>query len=324
MKKPTKEDNMIYRTDLGIDKDQSFGVEIEFTNAKLSEIQKQSEIDHLPIQYMYHHYHSKHLPYDVWYLDEDVTVSQEQFGKLGIKRFIGGELSSKIMHDIPCDWLELQQICHMLQSLHAKISSNCSNHITVDTSKVRNQKVMYETLAQILAIYEPEIYSFYMGDGYLERATMDNYAKLIRPRLLTEQKSQNFLETLDRNEHPRYLPFVFTNLDAINIRGKKHPNQVEFRYPNGTLSEKTIQNNINFTVKLLDAINHGRFKRYRLNHQVSKVLSKYATAYEEDLYDQSPRDNYFDQLVDIIATSDADQQDFHRQYQKVKNTRHKI
>ena len=109
-----------------------------------------------------------------------------------------------------------------------------------------------------------------MGDSYLERTIMDDYAKLIRPRLLTEQKSQLFFETLARNERSRYLPFVFTNLDAVNIKGKKNHSQVEFRYPNGTLSEKTIQNNINFTVKLLQAINSGGFKRYKLNRQVSK------------------------------------------------------
>lgn len=312
---------MEYRTNLGIDKDQTFGVEIEFADAKLSAVKTQSEKAHLPIKYIYHHY-NRRLPYDVWYLDEDTSVSKELFGKPGIKRFIGGELSSKILHDTPCDWLELQQICHMLQQLNATASPCCSNHITVDVSKARNQKALYETLTQVLAIYEPEIYSFYMGDSYLERTTMDDYAKLIRPRLLTEQKSQLFFETLARNERSRYLPFVFTNLDAVNIKGKKNHSQVEFRYPNGTLSEKTIQNNINFTVKLLQAINSGGFKRYKLNRQVSKVLSKTSNMQEEELYAQPPRDQYFEQLVDIIATSEQDQEDFHAQYQKVLRTKY--
>lgn len=315
---------MEYRTNLGIDKDQTFGVEIEFADAKLATVKKQSEIAHLPIEYMYHHYNSRHLPYDVWYLDEDCTVSHEKLGKFGINRFIGGELSSKIMHDIPSDWLELQQICHMLQQVEARASSCCSNHITVDVSQARNQRAMYETLTQVLAIYEPEIYSFYMGDSYLERTTMDNYAKLIRPRLLTEQNAQNFFKTLARNGHTKKLPFVYTNLDAVNIKGKKKPSQIEFRYPNGTLDEKTVQNNINFTVKLLQAINQGKFERYKLNRQISSVLLKTANMYEEELYNQPPRDQYFDQLVEIISTSDADKQDFHRQYQKVLRTRKKI
>ena len=43
---------MEYRTNLGIDKDQTFGVEIEFADAKLSAVKTQSEKAHLPIKYI--------------------------------------------------------------------------------------------------------------------------------------------------------------------------------------------------------------------------------------------------------------------------------
>lgn len=311
---------MKYRTDLRFNKDQTFGVEIEFADVLLADIKKESKKEHLPIEYIYRHY-AKKLPYDVWYLDEDATVTKEKIGIPGIRRFVGGELSSKIMHDVPYDWKELKKICKMLRELHAQITSTCSNHVTVDISTTKNKREFYETLAQILAIYEPEIYAFYMGDYGEERETLDGYARLIRPRLLTGKKEREFFQGIIDEEHRR-LPNIFTDLDAVHIRPSE--SQIEFRYPNGTLKEKTIQNNINFTVKLIQAISDGTFQRYRLNQQVNKLLEQSKKRYEGEYYHQQPRDNYFDQLVELIATDEEDAKGFYHQYQKVKRNNPKI
>lgn len=42
------------------------------------------------------------------------------------------------------------------------------------------------------------------------------------------------------------------------------------KYPNGTINKKTIQNNINFSVKLIDAIASERFDLERITYDIIK------------------------------------------------------
>lgn len=45
---------------------------------------------------------------------------------------------------------------------------------------------------------------------------------------------------------------------------------LEIRYPNGTLNEKNIQNNINFSLKLVNAIANNKFD----NEELTKLVQR--------------------------------------------------
>ena len=114
-------------------------------------------------------------------------------------------------------------------------------------------------------------------------------------------------------------------MDAIRVKKGlfSGPQLLEFRYPNGTLNAKTIQNNINFTLKLIEAIASGNFNGYRLNREIHKALHEVDSSRlnQTALETTEARDDYFDELVETITREDADKEAFYRQFQKVKSTK---
>lgn len=311
---------MEYRDTIGVDKNERFGVELEFSDVRLARVKKEGESKGLPIKYIYKHY-NRPLPFNIWYLDEDTTVTEEIFGQPGIKRLVGGELSSRILKDTPSDWREIRKICEFLKSLKAKTNTYCSSHVTVNITTLDNPNDLLRTLSQVVAVYEPELHYFYMGDKYERRALMDEYASLIRPRVFTEERS--YIESLPDSK--QRIPLIYTSMDAIRVKKGlfSGPQLLEFRYPNGTLNAKTIQNNINFTLKLIEAIASGNFNGYRLNREIHKALHEVDSSRlnQTALETTEARDDYFDELVETITREDADKEAFYRQFQKVKSTK---
>lgn len=88
---------------------------------------------------------------------------------------------------------------------------------------------------------------------------------------------------------------------------------MEVRYPNGDLDEKVIQNNINFTLKLIDESDRGAFNLEEMDRnirdnriRISEKLKRKRVSFADFMY-----------LVDRIALNRADQEDFVSQYERV-------
>lgn len=293
-----------YRYDIGLSK-YLYGTELEFTQAPLEDLIEVFKKTEIPIRLERNHKDSDTI-YDINYLDEDSTVSIPKNGKM-----YGGEVSSRLYKNAKEDWLEIEMICKVLKENGAQINSFCSNHVSINISPVKNINIFVETLIKILYLAEQDINMFYMGDCYFERKTKESYARLIRPYLMEKIKTVDF-ET-EQNVfaslfHKGYS--VFERRDAINFRDYYY-NRMEFRYANGTLNAKTIQNNINFSLKLVDAIVEGKFDLEKLTNEVFRCSSNNMD-YKR-----------FQQLVDIISTSSNDQNDFMSQYEKVLSTKPK-
>ncbi len=300
-----------YRYDLGIGDKYKFGTEIEFTGVNLERLIGIFKQKSLPIKYVMNH-KSYDPKYNIWYLDEDCTVTKHI-----LNLPIGGELSSRILTDTKETWLELKSICETLKSSNASVDATCSNHVRVCLSSIANKQVFFEVFSKLIAILEDEIALFFMGDTYLLRDTKSDYARDLKLHLLRYINEVNFQDEKEyffdmRNARSGSL--LFTNRDAINLNDFYHKGLIEIRYPNGTINEKTIQNNINFILKLIYAIERNLFDREALTSQVSKVE-------RSDWFLDKLSGNYnnegFEQLVRTISTSSEDVDDFMTQYERV-------
>lgn len=306
-----------YRYSINLDNKYSFGTEIEFAKAELLALKELFISENLPIQYMVEH-KSNHPNYSMWYLDTDTTVSEYKS-----RSFYGGELSSRILSDTKECWIELKKICSILKSNNACVSNVCSNHITVDLSILRDERKFFEIFSKIIAIYEREIETFYMGDKYLNRKTKNNYASSLSFALLHKINSVNFQKKDFLNDLKfKGIP-VFGLRDAINLYFYEAPyyklgKTMEVRYPNGTINAKTIQNNINFTLKLIQAIENDLFDCEELTFMINKILNN-NDVFKMALLDSKQQN--FEKIVETISTTSDDIDDFMSQYEKVIETK---
>lgn len=298
-----------YRYDIGIGSKYLFGTEIEFTGVYLDSLTKLFKENNSPVRFALSHKSTGYTKYDEWYLDKDGTVTKEDDGKL-----FGGELSSRILTDKKKAWIELKDICGLLKKAGANANYNCSNHVRVNLSSIQNEPYFFEVLSKLIAIYEPEIKLFYMGDDYQTRRTSFEYARDLSGSLL------EYINDIDFNDSDFFYKFknnrgvtYFTRKDAINLQDYPDKRLMEIRYPNGTVNEKTVQNNINFTLKLIDAIKRELFDPVELSKKVEEgkknlwlnsLFGKYKT-------------KEFEQLVHTIATSEEDVDDIMSQYEYV-------
>lgn len=300
-----------YRYDIGLNDKYTFGTEIEFTGVNLERLISILKNKNLPIRYELNHKWG--LPkYDIWYLDEDCTVTKDVLGCA-----IGGELSSRIFTDTFTTWQEIKKVCETLNEANATVSPVCSNHIRVCLSSIKNKPQFFEIFTKLIAIMEEEINLFFMGDDYLIRETKANYARNLRCHLL------DFINTVDFQNPEDYFfemrkarsgLLLFTNRDAINLNDFYDKQLMEIRYPNGTLNPKTIQNNINFILKLIDAIDRGIFA----SKEVSSIVEKIAQSdWVVDHLNHRNNPGSFEGLTRMISTSEEDVNDFMTQYEQV-------
>lgn len=301
-----------YRDTIGLNKKYLFGTELEFTGVTLSEVCKCLREKGVPYRFALNHKSRGFTKYDEWYVDIDSTVTKKENGE-----FLGGEISSRILKDEKECWLELEYVCACLQELGATCNENCSNHVWVNLSTIKNEKYFFECLAKIITIYEMEIEHFYMGDKYLKRSASYEYARLLTGNLLS------YINTVDFDDPDFFYKLKnhgvssFTRRDGINIQEYMTKKLMEIRYANGSINEKTIQNNINFSLKLVDAIAREVFDTEKLtsiiNRDRENIFNKW-TFNETD-------SDYFEDLAKTISTSTEDLDDFMSQYEKVLSTK---
>lgn len=298
-----------YRYDIGLGDKYLFGTELEFTGVYLDNLSKLFRESESPVRYALHHKSSGFIKYDEWYLDIDSTVTKREDG-----RFFGGELSSRILVDKTRAWMELKEICYLLKKSGAYADYNCSNHIRVNLSCIKNEAYFFEVLAKLIALYEADIKLFYMGDDYLRRRTSFDYARELADNLLQYINDVNFKDEdfLYRFRNYRGINY-FTRKDAINLQDYESKKLMEVRYANGSVNEKTIQNNINFTLKLVDAIRRELFDPKELSR---KIQEESASLSMRGFFDEYKAKD-FEQLIKVISTSTEDNDDFMSQYEHV-------
>ena len=164
--------DMKYRKKIGLNKDTTFGIEIEFENLGYSEIEDEifqpitpsyiKKFDTLPLINKYDNWSYKRETYNNSYDDND-----------------GCEIVSKILADNKKSWDDIIDTCYFLRSNNAKITDNCGGHIHIGAHLFKSCQE-YQTLIKLWAVYEPIIYRFSYGKKILPRKGISDYAKSIR------------------------------------------------------------------------------------------------------------------------------------------------
>lgn len=292
-----------------------FGTELEFKGVYLSKVCEYLRSIYFPYRFALGHKSRGFTKYDEWYIDIDNTVSKRENGE-----FLGGEASSRILKDELSTWKEIKDLCVGLRNLGAYIDGTCSNHVRICLKDIKNERYFFEVLAKLIAICENDIRIFYMGDKYLVRQETFDHARPMAGYLLDYINEVDFSKEdvfYNFKRNPRTGVNYFCRKDGINTQEYPEKRLVEFRYANGSLDEVTIQNNINFTIKLVDAIKRELFDpkelTYIIDHNIDLLRNN-------DLFGIENPSN-FERLVSTIATSSEDINYFNTQYERVLRTK---
>ena len=296
---------------IGFNDKYNFGVEIEFANDNrtLSEIYRNSINNLLPIRYLINH-KKYDITFDRWILDEDPTVT-----KIVSDNYYGGEISSRILSDNVDSWKELKKICELLKNNKSYIDMYCGEHINIDISRYLDNPKFFEVLYKFLIVYEPEIDIFFRGDKNYIRNTTYGFANNMRDRLFANIKKVDF-NSKYYIDNIRYKSRSFKISDGISLYKLYKSNLMEIRYPNGTLNPDVIQNNINFSLSILSAIENDKIDLDFLNYLIKEG--------KED--DFMFRYNFFcyfndcsklDSLLNQICQNEKSRVNFTKQYQKI-------
>lgn len=298
----------VYRYNIGLGSKYTFGTELEFTGVYLSELSKLFRSTHFPVRFALNHKSRGYTKYDEWYLDIDSTVSKPENND-----YLGGELSSRILTDKKNVWIEIKDICDILKYCNAYANENCSNHVRINLSSISDERYFFEVLSKLIVLYESDIRLFYMGDDYLVRNASFESARVLGNELL------KYINEVDFSKPDFFYRFrnngitLFSRHDAINLQEYETKKLIEIRYANGTIKEKTIQNNINFSLKLIDAIARKVFDPEELTKRIEDNREE---LFMQLLFDEVSHNN-FENLVKSIATSPEDIDDFMSQYERV-------
>ena len=296
---------------IGFNDKYKFGIEIEFANDEkiLDEIYYDSLKYFIPIKFQINHKLYLNF-FNRWILDHDLSVSKNINGK-----YYGGEVSSRILTDDIESWKELKKICKLLKSNNSYIDTHCGGHINIDISSYLNNPKFFEVLYKTIIVYEDEISKFYMGDMYKIRDSKEKYAKSMKDRLFNNINKVNFYNK-DFIENIRENSLSFRIEDGINFFKLYKSSLMEIRYPNSSLNPNIIQNNINFSLSILSAIEDKKIDIDLLNYLIEKAKQDQSIFNDNfNLYFQaSPK---IDSLLNQICQNEKSRDNFTQQYQKI-------
>ena len=275
-----------YRDSLNLDKDMTFGVEIEYENLLLKRVSK--------------------------FIDNRYCDWSSRFDGSLHK---GGEVISPIMKDDNFYWKELSEICGFLRKKRATSFGNAGGHIHVGASYLNNDVKSWLLFFKLYASYEYILYRYSFGDKNIGRQCIDTYAKSISNILKRVVENSNnvsnvyeLFSNIPRKNRNYSVNFRNVFLDFIdkNIRG----NTVEFRLPNATFNEIIWQNNINVFCKMLMSCKNKKIDEDFLDYKLKNEFISYDEVKFKNIIDY----NSVFEFVDLVFNNNKDKIYFLRQY----------
>ena len=287
------------RNKLGIEKEATFGLEIEFDNANRSLIEELVNTTNTK---------------DIWKVEEDGSLPN------------GGEIISPLLRDNESSWTDLSKICNIANT-YAEESELAGAHIHIGMHILGNNPKYWANFSKLWMAYENIIFRFLNGEYISPRSTIERQAKPISKDLIEDidrindraKKSTSLyiLKVLDaENNRKRSVNFTnVSNIEPYKYDRIENKNTIEFRSANGTFNEVIWQNNVNLLVKLLMYAKSDKFNEDIINKRIITLLEdnipsnlhKYSRVYTDQAIE----------LADLIFDNNLDKIYFLRQYIKI-------
>lgn len=290
--------NLELRDTLNIDKNISFGTEIEYELAYKEQIKE--EVKEL-------------LGHKNWKVEIDESL------------FEGAELISPVLTDTKDSWLDLSTACDIVRE-GAQIVRSASGHVHICMNILGNNPKYWRNFAKLWMAYEYIIFRFLYGEYTSGREGIEKYAKPISKILIDD------FDRIEDRSHMTCAMYIMkvlnagddrrkainfrnaSNTDLLNYNQIADKNTIEFRAANGTFNEVIWQNNINLLVKLLEYAKSPNYDEETINKRLQIIkekeipsnIIKYSRVYLNDPIE----------LADLIFDNNLDKLYFLRQYYK--------
>jgi len=307
------------RNRLGLSKDITFGLEIEFGDSNRKAIE--SEL-------------AKVNTAGTWKVVDDGSCD--------------GEINTPKLTDTENSWIDLSTVCNIVDR-NASVLDCVGGHIHIGMQILGNNPKYWANFAKLWAAYENVIYRFLYGEfvsprsGIIEQAcpiSREVISDLDRIEDRAKMGSTCYMLKLLDKDKKRKRCVNLTNISDIEPYkyGRiENKNTIEFRGPNGTFDPVIWQNNVNLLVHLFLYAKSEQFDEECINRRISSLkendtlfnLSRYLEL--KDRCDISLDDMFYFtgmnkysyiyqeqamELADLIFTNNLDKMYFLRQYIK--------
>ncbi len=277
------------RQKLHLDRQVSFGLEIEFEHVDKEGLEKE----------LY-----QNFPRRNWLITDDASLKE------------GAEINSPIMQDKEITWKHLAKVCEITRKF-AKIDKDSSGHIHIGTQILGNNLEAWLRFLKIWSVYENIIFRFANGEYLTTRPRIMEYAAPVRRSFKREYEKSlreeiSLIELFRNLKYNRYLAVNFRNIDIYHPDVFERFNTLEFRLPNGTLDATIWQNNINFFVKLLS---YTKSSLFDMDVILKREKDTFSQMMDLRLYDEIFLQQALE-LSDLIFDNNLDKIYFLKQYLK--------
>lgn len=238
-KKKLKNNLIEYRNTLNLSKDITFGIEIEYENILHDLISNSLDFEQ--------NFEPNFVDW-INYIDFDVCEYNKNNEEMN------GEIISPILTDNITTWENLKITLDILRKNNGLITERCGGHVNIGAHVLEHNTNYYRNLFLLWILYENEIYSFSSGEYLYVRKRDDDIIEKIS--LTLNKKIDEIIKIEeDLTDYLKKILIIDKTYDIsfLSVRNPifRRNNRIEFRVPNGSLSEEIWQNNINFFAKLL-------------------------------------------------------------------------
>ena len=283
---------LLYRKKLGIDKDITFGFEIEVEKVAWEDLR--DDLENLT------------LNLNGWDACDDGSLDD------------GIELKSPVLHDGKKAWKDVKKICNVLSS-DSSVGKSTGGHIHVGSQILGSNKDYWLNLLKLWSTYENILYRFLYGEFLVGRPRILEYAQpasdlfdTLNKKFIDNEIDIKTMIMMLKGNVDRYSAINFRNLKKNHLDELKKDNTIEFRAANGTINPVIWQNNLNTLVNFLLYTKSSMFDLDTIEkrREVNKELGIKYSVYDEVFLDQAL------EFCDLIFNNNYDKVYFLKQYLK--------
>ncbi len=289
------------RKNLGLNKNNTFGIEIEVEKAKIPDI-----INELKTSY-------KRIDEKNIFSKDTVEWTLKYDGSLDR----GLEIVSNPLIDEEIKWNQIKEICELINPW-CEIGKNSSIHVHIGAQILGDDTKAWLNFCAFWSTYENVIYRFLYGDFLTGRPSITEYAEPISENLwqdyeeMITNKEINLKEIISRISYNKYKAVNFLNVDYLHCNEFQEKNTIESRGSNTSLEAAIIQNYINLLIKIFEYCKSKDFDIdiVKKRHEQIKDKINDIKWYDEVYLEQSL------EFSDLVFKNNIDKLYFLKQYLK--------